>query len=139
MDDECQYCRLPFATLEECVAHEKAEHPEHQPWICKYCESFYLCETDYFVHMKQHRTFSCKECTFTCSSKLALKRHVGTHAPTKEFVCAKCKKCFLVREYLKKHEKRHDRDEELPCNKCSAVLKNAWRLKLHKRTHKAGE
>lgn len=136
MEDECQYCRLPFATLEECLAHEKAEH---QSWMCKYCESFYLTETDYFAHMAQHRIFKCQECTFTCASKLALKRHVGTHAKVKEFACAKCDKRFLVREYLKKHEKRHKNDQELPCNKCSAVLKNSWRLKLHKRTHKAAE
>jgi len=100
------------------------------------CESFYLTESDYFAHMKEHRTFNSQDCTFTCALKLALKRHVGTHATVKEFACAKCDKRFLVREYLKKHEKRHLKDKELPCNKCSAVLKNSWRLKLHKRTHK---
>ena len=135
-DHECQYCRLPFTTLEACLEHE---HAMHDCWVCKTCGAPFLVETKYFAHMKEHQTFRCKQCPFTCASKIGLKRHVATHTTVKAFPCPICFKEFKLHEHRQKHIKRHSKDESLPCPKCDVMLKNAWQLKLHKRTHKSAK
>jgi len=57
-----------------------------------------------------HRTFVCQKCSFVCAAKIALKRHVATHATVKLFTCPTCSKEFKLKEYMMKHFKRHARD-----------------------------
>ena len=44
-----------------------------------------------------HRTFVCQKCSFVCAAKIALKRHVATHATVKLFTT--CSKEFNLKEY----------------------------------------
>ncbi|XP_041375128.1 zinc finger protein 507-like [Gigantopelta aegis] len=145
----CDSCKDIFPTLSDLNLHI----------LELSCKNMLNCEECSFVaddnlglinHIREtHRDFRCLECTFSCTTRLALTHHATSHhhsVASDDSGLLKCDLCDFTAvssRSLKSHMKRHINDqryvqqplEQYKCNLCGYVCHHLPSLKSHMWRH----
>ena len=145
----CDSCKEIFPTLSDLNLHI-LELSCKNMLNCEECS--YVAEDNLGLinHIREtHRDFRCLECTFSCSTRLALTHHATSHhhsVASDDSGLHKCDLCDFTAvsiRSLKSHMKRHINDqryvqqplEQYKCNLCGYVCHHLPSLKSHMWRH----
>ncbi|XP_047492181.1 zinc finger and SCAN domain-containing protein 2-like isoform X2 [Penaeus chinensis] len=92
-------------------------------------------EGQHMLLMSQPKPYSCKWCSFTCSKRCDLKRHLRIHTGERPFKCHICPAQFLQNIHLKDHMHIHTGEKPYSCPLCSFRCANNSSLHRHVKTH----
>lgn len=99
---KCEQCSKAFNTKEKLFAHKK----EHSAYFCSRCKRDFSQMDEKDKHEKSCKLsghYCCKQCDFTCNSKLGLMNHERTHIEL--LSCEHCNKLFSSNWNLQQHKK----------------------------------
>lgn len=85
------------------------------------------------------RPYECKVagCPKNYTTRFSLRRHIASHATTKQHVCVLCMKTFTLAQYLKEHMYIHTQQKPFKCDfeGCDRSFRQAGKLSMHKKLH----
>ena len=138
---KCQFCSYTATQIGRVNAHLKEVHAELKRFQCKSCRARFKRSDhlqSHILRVHSTKTFTCKLCSKTYSSKRTLMTHTTVHTATA--VPAKCKMCsqtYSSQEVLKRHVKTmHGNGKGFKCKICGLKLAAIHSLFSHmKRNH----
>lgn len=115
---KCYYCSKVFSTIKNLRNHVLSIH-EGVRYKCKICNKVLKCQSAYKSHLKMFHlpknnlgVFFCSRCTFKCSTKTELIRHMTTKHKWKEVnVCPVCHKAVKHRMTFDRHLLLHNQTD----------------------------
>ena len=152
----CQFCHLPFLSLNAKMAHITSEHPSESAVKCPLCAHISTSKLSMNRHYKRMHpgekyfdevSVSCQSCGEKFPHVNSLAFHVTKqHPELKNFKskivpsCSECDKNFTTFKGWKAHmNKEHGATtKEFNCDKCGKTFGKSNALKLHERMAHAG-
>lgn len=115
---KCYYCSKVFSTIKSLRNHVLSIH-EGVRYKCKICSKVLKCQSAYKSHLKMFHlpknnlgVFFCSRCTFKCSTKTELIRHMTIKHKWKEVnVCPVCHKAVKHRMTFDRHLLLHNQTD----------------------------
>ena len=103
---KCSKCDKEFNVKSHLMDHIRGHD---KPFKCDACDKVFSRKN----HLTQHKESvhsrelnACQTCSFTTTSKRALKRHESNHFKASSHLCALCGKGFTRLQYAVSHEKK---------------------------------
>ena len=87
------------------------------------------------LHPVAKKSYSCKQCGYSCNTTSKLKRHTRVHSGAKPFVCGQCNYSCTTAANLKRHKRTHSGEKPYSCKQCDYSCTTASDLKKHLLTH----
>ncbi|CAH1264855.1 ZNF667 [Branchiostoma lanceolatum] len=118
--------------------HEKGfTHSDTTTYRCDTCDREFATPTAVMYHLRIHKMLRCPECTFSCSKKKLLEKHVCKHKKVRTGHCQTCSATFPTRAQLNKHYAQH-RDHlpvACPWEGCTLRFEHLSNLVQHQVVH----
>ena len=109
--------------------------PTKNIYSCTVCEKVFPHLSRLNSHLKTHaRTFSCTQCSYSCSRKDNLLKHMRTHIASPYF-CDLCDYSCARKDNLKVHIRIHTGEKPYSCQHCGKSFAHKSDLNKHTRTH----
>ncbi|KAH9500922.1 hypothetical protein Btru_069212 [Bulinus truncatus] len=151
-DYSCDKCKFSCQKEIDFQRHQKKEHKEKSPFICRHCGKAFQLELSLSIHKLVHskkicgtnsqclynamKSFTCPLCDFQYQKKRQLNTHIKTvHENISYHLCSKCNFACLTKEDLEKHlsSSAHDVEGRTSCPLCGTATKD---IRQHlRRTH----
>ncbi|KAI8737930.1 gastrula zinc finger protein XlCGF58.1 [Biomphalaria glabrata] len=148
----CDKCAFISQTERDYQRHQKQEHKERNPFICRYCNKAFQLELSLSIHKLGHsqkmcsvgsndiykvlKYFTCPLCEFQYQRKRQLNTHMKTQHDSKTYLlCCKCYYSCLTADELAQHlsSSAHDEEGRTNCPLCGTATKD---IRQHlRRTH----
>ncbi|XP_034412304.1 oocyte zinc finger protein XlCOF6 isoform X2 [Cyclopterus lumpus] len=149
---DSQTSRRPSATEEKKKKKKKkkktrsSEAEERQGketgFCCPLCHRKFSTKLTLRRHLGTHggeRPFTCPHCPYSSRLKASLLQHLRTHTGEKPYRCTECPYASIDRSSLLRHSRTHSQEKPYSCQHCdySSIQKKS--LDLHARRHHTGE
>ncbi|CAL1544393.1 unnamed protein product [Lymnaea stagnalis] len=152
----CNQCSFNCKKEIELQRHNKLEHKEKDPFICRHCSKAFHLELSLSIHKLGHlkynssldpridpgfirkvmKFFSCPLCDFQYQKKVQLTHHMKNVHPDEEYHrCSKCNFSCLTEDELTSHlsSPAHEEESRTLCPLCGTATKD---IRQHiRRTH----
>ncbi|GMS98245.1 hypothetical protein PENTCL1PPCAC_20420, partial [Pristionchus entomophagus] len=113
---------------------------------CSICFQQFLTKGALASHLTVHKRkkstgpvragrFTCDECSYTCTSRVAMEIHSCTHTGERPHKCTDCDKAFTSATLLKKHLRVDHGAQHYECPTCFERFERRWQLTAHKMEH----
>ncbi|KAL5266015.1 hypothetical protein ACHWQZ_G006611 [Mnemiopsis leidyi] len=127
---------------QEAYIKEDKKSPKHLPYfLCPMCSSQLICEDDFEMHIKMHKSdktkmFNCPLCEYNApfNQNKAI-RHLKKHSTKEPFRCSECPYFSKQKGNLNIHFRLHTGEKPYKCTECSYASAQSEPLKSHMRTH----
>jgi hypothetical protein len=144
---KCLICETVITCKQNVSRHKQRcsnimklrEIPEKVATIhsCEICDSTFAHKISLTRHRlnvhkieKEKGDFACDECTYSCNSKLVLKKHKTECHSSKQFTCESCDCSFFSKSGLKKHKAIH-KEKCFACIHCTKYFSTKEHLIKH--------
>ena len=144
---KCSICETVITCKQNVSRHKQRcsnimklrEIPEKVATIhsCEICDSTFAHKISLTRHRlnvhkieKEKGDFACDECTYSCNSKLVLKKHKTECHSSKQFTCESCDCSFFSKSGLKKHKAIH-KERCFACIHCTKYFSTKEHLIKH--------
>ena len=146
---KCGKCLKRFVDRESLKSHYMQEHNCLLSDVCEHCNKGFTDPKVYAEHVKshpevsgsrhpiRHRPFSCRECSFTCSTRLDLLKHKQIHRDVQiVYSCLACSERFGDPVLYSQHFNGHKNEVSVfECCMCRQICKTLQDLKNHEAAH----
>ncbi|XP_059199817.1 zinc finger protein 64 [Centropristis striata] len=146
LTDRCQTGAVPSISEKKKTSRRKKEEEnkseEAAAFCCSLCHRKFSTKLTLRRHLGTHggeKPFSCQHCDYSSRLKASLRQHLRTHTGEKPYRCAECPYASIDRSSLLRHSRTHSQDRPYRCPHCdySSIQKKS--LDLHARRHHTGE
>ncbi|KAF0298268.1 Zinc finger protein 407 [Amphibalanus amphitrite] len=132
----CPICEKKFPNGHAARMHLNREHRgEERRCPVEGCDFSSTHSSLLNRHLKvQHpdyRRFSCTQCSFSCSTAIALDTHMNLHTGLKPYKCKHCEFATRFPPHLKRHMRIHTGSRPFPCPYCEYKANNFENLRKH--------
>lgn len=142
----CQYCDKQLSHKKSLEYHVAKKHQNVPLFRCKYCNRYFIGESDFQLHIKSHDNdpeLVCSACGYMCRGAAILRQHVSQKHRTTEleprFFCPTCNKGFYYKCKLEDHSIIHkpqsERNAVFRCDICTMAFTRKSALTRHKLSH----
>ncbi|XP_074505884.1 uncharacterized protein LOC141776321 [Sebastes fasciatus] len=121
---------------------EDEKDGEETGFCCSLCHRKFSTKLTLRRHLGTHggdKPFTCPQCPYSSRLKASLLQHLRTHTGERPFRCAECPYASIDRSSLLRHSRTHSQEKPYSCPHCdySSIQKKS--LDLHARRHHTGE
>ncbi len=139
---KCHLCSYRTSRARNLVSHVTHVHTTFKSFECNLCGAKFKRTSHLIIHkssVHSSKTFTCKICFKTCSSKFSLVNHIRFSHENNRVpkTCLICHQTYDSLKRLQLHTKRmHDEKNKYKCKICDLQLANRANLSIHmKRKH----
>ncbi|XP_071476354.1 uncharacterized protein [Diadema antillarum] len=147
----CGDCGKVLSTKANLQRHER-KHQGLKPFVCPICDKGFSEKVVLKRHMKIHKedVLTCEKCDQLFTSNEALNQHITDNGCAKSFRCRHCERTFSSKNGLARHQSSHKSMQVIPekaddkgkkkkkmyiCDICHKNFKKKKKLARHKREH----
>ncbi|KAL6103659.1 uncharacterized protein ACO6RY_13563 [Pungitius sinensis] len=121
---------------------EEKKRSNETGFCCSICHRKFSSKLTLRRHLGTHegeKPFSCPHCSYSSRLKASLQQHLRTHTGEKPYRCTECSYASIDRSSLLRHRRTHSQEKPYSCQHCdySSIQKKS--LDLHARRHHTGE
>lgn len=137
----CDICSAEFSSFYLLSGHRTTHFPQpKKTYSCKKCEATFSSRSGYFYHnykIHEKKSWQCP----TCGKVLAQydRNHLRIHEKELKYVCETCGKRFNCPQYLKEHTWSHESVKPFKCDFCDKRFTQRSPRTIHMRKFHTGE
>lgn len=146
---KCGKCLKRFVDRESLKSHYMQEHNCVLSNVCEHCNKGFTDPKVYAEHVKshpevsgnrhpiRHRPYCCRQCSFTCSTRLDLLKHKQIHRDVHiVYSCLACSERFGDPVLYSQHFSGHKNEMSVfECCMCRQICKTLQDLRSHEAAH----
>ncbi|XP_054265964.1 zinc finger protein OZF-like isoform X2 [Macrosteles quadrilineatus] len=137
---KCSKCNDVFEKEKSLHAHYEKVHKMSKTWICRYCGKSMSTKLSVQIHERIHtnvKPYVCEWCGNAFRSKANLIQHHAKHTGVRKHTCPVCGKMFSRTFFLKTHMRTHTGERPYQCDVCEQRFTQVGDMRRHRRRHEA--
>uniref|UniRef100_A0A1B6J2C4 Protein krueppel n=1 Tax=Homalodisca liturata TaxID=320908 RepID=A0A1B6J2C4_9HEMI len=135
---KCQHCDEIFEKERTLHTHYEKIHKMPKSWICRFCGKSLSTKLSVQIHERIHtqvKPYVCEWCGNAFRSKANLIQHHAKHTGIRRHKCPVCGKMFSRTFFLKTHLRVHTGERPYQCDICEQRFTQVGDMRRHRKRH----